>query len=64
MVAVADYRRPESVLVVVHTPKLDCLLLERVEDLAAPFGHLDLPIRFHRVPERDQQRGGAESAGR
>jgi dATP pyrophosphohydrolase len=31
MVAVADYRRPESVLVVVHTPKLDCLLLERVE---------------------------------
>ena len=31
MVAVAEYRRPESVLVVVHTPKLDCLLLERVE---------------------------------
>jgi dATP pyrophosphohydrolase len=31
MVAVADFRRPESVLVVVHTPKLDCLLLERTE---------------------------------
>jgi dATP pyrophosphohydrolase len=31
MVAVADFKRPESVLVVVHTPLLDCLLLERVE---------------------------------
>jgi dATP pyrophosphohydrolase len=31
MVAVADFRRPESVLVVVHTPELDCLLLERAE---------------------------------
>jgi dATP pyrophosphohydrolase len=31
MVAVAEFKRPESVLVVVHTPKLDCLLLERVE---------------------------------
>ena len=31
MVAVADFRRPESVLVVVHTPNLDCLLLERTE---------------------------------
>jgi dihydroneopterin triphosphate diphosphatase len=31
MVAVAQFRRPESVLVVVHTPQLDCLLLERVE---------------------------------
>jgi dATP pyrophosphohydrolase len=31
MVAVADFRRPESVLVVVHTPALDCLLLERTE---------------------------------
>jgi dATP pyrophosphohydrolase len=31
MVAVADFRRPESVLVVIHTPKLDCLLLERAE---------------------------------
>ena len=31
MAAVAEYRRPESVLVVVHTPELDCLLLERVE---------------------------------
>jgi len=29
--AVAEFRRPESVLVVVHTPDLDCLLLERVE---------------------------------
>jgi dATP pyrophosphohydrolase len=26
-----DYRRPESVLVVIHTTALDCLLLERVE---------------------------------
>jgi dATP pyrophosphohydrolase len=25
------YRRPESVLVIIHTPKLECLLLERVE---------------------------------
>ena len=24
------YRRPESVLVIIHTPELDCLLLERV----------------------------------
>lgn len=24
------YRRPESVLVVIHTPRLECLLLERV----------------------------------
>ncbi len=31
MAAVAEFRRPESVLVVVHTPVLDCLLLERVE---------------------------------
>ena len=31
MAAVADFKRPESVLVVVHTPALDCLLLERVE---------------------------------
>jgi dATP pyrophosphohydrolase len=31
MAAVADFKRPESVLVVVHTPELDCLLLERVE---------------------------------
>jgi dihydroneopterin triphosphate diphosphatase len=31
MAAVAEFRRPESVLVVVHTPGLDCLLLERVE---------------------------------
>jgi dATP pyrophosphohydrolase len=31
MVAAAEFRRPESVLVVVHTPKLDCLLLERAE---------------------------------
>ena len=26
----ADFRRPESVLVVIYTPALDCLLLERV----------------------------------
>lgn len=26
----SDFRRPESVLVVVHTPQLECLLLERV----------------------------------
>ena len=31
MAAVAEFRRPESVLVVVHTPALECLLLERVE---------------------------------
>jgi dATP pyrophosphohydrolase len=31
MAAVAEFRRPESVLVVVHTPELDCLLLERIE---------------------------------
>jgi dATP pyrophosphohydrolase len=31
MAAVAEFRRPESVLVVVHTPVLDCLLLERVD---------------------------------
>src|SRR6188474_1533617 len=31
MAAVAEFRRPESVLVVVHTPELECLLLERVE---------------------------------
>jgi len=31
MAAVAEFRRPESVLVVVHTPDLDCLLLERIE---------------------------------
>lgn len=31
MAALAEFKRPESVLVVVHTPKLDCLLLERVE---------------------------------
>jgi dATP pyrophosphohydrolase len=31
MAAVAEFRRPESVLVVVYTPKLDCLLLEREE---------------------------------
>ena len=26
----AEFKRPESVLVVVHTPRLECLLLERV----------------------------------
>ena len=26
----ADHRRPESVLVVIHTPRLECLLLQRV----------------------------------
>ncbi|HEY9183497.1 MAG TPA: dihydroneopterin triphosphate diphosphatase [Gammaproteobacteria bacterium] len=31
MAALAEFKRPESVLVVVHTPKLDCLLLERLE---------------------------------
>lgn len=31
MAAVADFKRPESVLVVVHTTALDCLLLERAE---------------------------------
>lgn len=31
MAAVADFKRPESVLIVVHTPELDCLLLERAE---------------------------------
>jgi dATP pyrophosphohydrolase len=31
MAAVAEFKRPESVLIVVHTPTLDCLLLERVE---------------------------------
>jgi dATP pyrophosphohydrolase len=31
MAAVAEFRRPESVLVVVHSPDLDCLLLERIE---------------------------------
>ena len=31
MAAVAQFKRPESVLIVVHTPALDCLLLERVE---------------------------------
>jgi dATP pyrophosphohydrolase len=31
MAAAAELKRPESVLVVVHTPALDCLLLERIE---------------------------------
>src|SRR5262245_8176833 len=31
MAAVAEFKRPESVLIVVHTPTLDCLLLERFE---------------------------------
>ena len=31
MAAVAQFKRPESVLIVVYTPALDCLLLERVE---------------------------------
>ncbi len=31
MHAAVDFKRPESVLVVVHTPVLECLLLERVE---------------------------------
>lgn len=31
MRAAVDFKRPESVLVVVHTPVLDCLLLERVQ---------------------------------
>ncbi len=34
MAAAAEFKRPESVLVVVYTPDLDCLLLER----AAPRG--------------------------
>ena len=31
MAAVAEFKRPESVLIVVHTPTLECLLLERTE---------------------------------
>jgi dATP pyrophosphohydrolase len=31
MAAAAEFKRPESVLVVVHTPDLECLLLERAE---------------------------------
>lgn len=31
MHAAAGFKRPESVLVVVHTPSLECLLLERAE---------------------------------
>jgi dihydroneopterin triphosphate diphosphatase len=31
MHAAVDFKRPESVLVVVHTTELECLLLERVE---------------------------------
>jgi len=31
MHAAAEFKRPESVLVVVHTPALECLLLERAE---------------------------------
>jgi dihydroneopterin triphosphate diphosphatase len=31
MHAAVDFKRPESVLVVVHTPALECLLLERLE---------------------------------
>jgi dATP pyrophosphohydrolase len=31
MHAAAVFKRPESVLVVVHTPTLDCLLLERMQ---------------------------------
>jgi dihydroneopterin triphosphate diphosphatase len=31
MHAAVEYKRPESVLVVVHTPSLDCLLIERAE---------------------------------
>jgi dATP pyrophosphohydrolase len=31
MHAAAEFKRPESVLVVVHTPSLECLLLERAE---------------------------------
>jgi dATP pyrophosphohydrolase len=31
MHAAAEFKRPESVLVVVHTPALDCLLLERAQ---------------------------------
>jgi dihydroneopterin triphosphate diphosphatase len=62
MAAVAEFRRPESVLVVVHTPDLDCLLLERVE----PRGYWQSvtgALRWDETPEQCAARELGEETG-
>ena len=52
----ADFRRPESVLVVIYTPALDCLLLERVsppgywQSVTGTLGWDETPAELREAP--------------
>ena len=62
MAAVAEFRRPESVLVVVHTPALDCLLLERV-DPPGFWQSVTGTVRWTETPSECAARELAEETG-
>lgn len=62
MAAVAEFRRPESVLVVVHTPDLDCLLLERVEPRGF-WQSVTGTLRWNETPEECAAREIKEETG-
>jgi dATP pyrophosphohydrolase len=62
MAAVAEFRRPESVLVVVHTPTLDCLLLERVEPRGF-WQSVTGTLRFAETPDECAARELQEETG-
>ncbi len=62
MAAVAEFRRPESVLIVVHTPSLDCLLLERVEPRGF-WQSVTGTLRWAETPEECAARELAEETG-
>jgi len=62
MHAAVDFKRPESVLVVVHTPALECLLLERVEPRGF-WQSVTGSLRWHETPGECAARELAEETG-
>lgn len=62
MHAAVDFKRPESVLVVVHTPALECLLLERVEPRGF-WQSVTGSLRWDETPEDCAIRELAEETG-
>ena len=57
-----SYKRPESVLIVVHTPVLECLLLERVEP-AGFWQSVTGSLRWNETPAEAAARELAEETG-
>jgi dATP pyrophosphohydrolase len=57
-----SYKRPESVLIVVHTPDLRCLLLERVEP-AGFWQSVTGSLRWDETPAEAAARELAEETG-